>query len=60
MINDFNVVLYTNFGEIHDYYDTGRGPFATLEEAEACAKELMAMDYGYTHYRIGSMKEYVA
>ena len=60
MFNDFNVVFSNDeTGEIYDFQETGCGPFATLEEAEACAKKLMAMDYGYTSYRIGSMKEYV-
>lgn len=58
--NDFNVMFFNEFGEVYDFQETGLGPFATLEEAEACAKKLMARDYGFTSYRIGSMKEYVA
>lgn len=58
--NDYNVVFTHDNGEIHDYQETGGGPFATLAEAEAYAKQLMVQDFGYVSYRIGSMKEYVA
>ena len=61
MFNDFNVIFTHESGEIHDFQETGGGPFATWAEAEAYAQLLMARkDYGFESYRIGSMKEYVA
>ena len=61
MFNDFNVLFTHESGELHDFQETGRGPFATYAEAEAYAQLLMAKkDCGYESYRIGSMKEYLA